>query len=40
MQIELWPGWYGFGLFKASSYRCLMLGRVTISWFKRNKSDD
>lgn len=35
MKIELWPGWYGLGLFKAGTYRCLMLGWVTISWERR-----
>jgi hypothetical protein len=35
MQIELWPGWYGLGLFRADTYRCLMLGRLTISWHRK-----
>lgn len=38
MNVEIWPGWYGFGLFKANSYRCLMLGWITISWHKKART--
>jgi hypothetical protein len=36
MNIDVWPGWYGFGLFKAVHYRRLMLGWITIEWHKKD----
>lgn len=34
MNVEIWPGWYGLGLFKAAGYRRLMLGWITVEWHK------
>ena len=36
MVIQRWPGWYGLGLFKANSYRRLMLGWITVEWHKKD----